>query len=939
MVVFILVIGFGNNVFNAPHPTSAQAQVEGQKIVSGTQYETKEHENDALDNNKFEFFPISKDEGWLLLRNQLFWLDDGKIWREITPPLFEDGFIEAVFFLNNQQGWVVSTHWFNSIKIFELHCTNDSGASWKKVVVNVPSQEPAAPVLTASEMQWINEEDGRLLLRKQTGNNFSQGILLSSEDGGITWKASGVPEAEKIIFIDENGGYLLGLNGSRLYQTMDGGSSWQEIGVGLHLIADSSTISFSLPAFSDFGFGILPIIEPASHSASQIIILGTEDSGKSWQAILTQPVNDSIDPQESATVSVVDQDNFSIWIPNTTKVFGLQDGAFFEVQIDSEDFNLTQLHFSDQDNYWGVFSQNDCMKEPIDDTRSEITCVEKQYIAISNDKGHTWQKIFFPSGTDEMMIQTESIMAHLPSTERLSSNTEVFIGQGFDKCEIPTLSQMQTWYDSSPYGAVNLYIGGDCRACPNSALDEDYVAQLHAQGWKFFPTWVGPQAPCTSFSTTMSWNTSTAYQQGVDNANDAVQVLSDLGLTLNDMSGSVVYYDIEAYSGTTACYDAVEAFMNGWTYQLHQLGNLSGVYGSSCGSHLSSFFGLSNPPDVIWPAAWYHSSGSGYYNPSATVWDVPCISNSSYDNHERIRQYEGGHNESWGGVSLGIDSNVLDGVVAVPNQPDTTPPNNPTSISPGCTANNGEWQNTCNNTNFSWSGASDSGSGVAGYQYYWGTSSTGTSTSYTTSTSYNPGAVGEGTRYFRIRTKDNAGNYAAWKTMFVLRYDGTTPTGSLSINSGNATTYKTLVTLDPTAADNLSGARYIRFRDQGGAWGDWQGIMDTNWVLPAITGQSYIVEAEVKDAAGNVSNVIMDDIALDIHLDRPASSNFTLLRSTFGMSSTNGASAGFTLNGTLSQPSMIGTPQSNNYQLASGYWSWLFELPDFLENYLPLIIH
>ena len=24
--------------------------------------------------------------------------------------------------------------------------------------------------------------------------------------------------------------------------------------------------------------------------------------------------------------------------------------------------------------------------------------------------------------------------------------------------------------------------------------------QLHLQGWKFIPTWVGPQAPCTSFA-------------------------------------------------------------------------------------------------------------------------------------------------------------------------------------------------------------------------------------------------------------------------------------------------------------------------------------------------------------------------------------------------------------------------------------------------------
>ena len=76
--------------------------------------------------------------------------------------------------------------------------------------------------------------------------------------------------------------------------------------------------------------------------------------------------------------------------------------------------------------------------------------------------------------------------------QSLSGQTEVFVGQGFDKCEIPTLSQMQNWITNSPYRAVNLYIGGSCRSCPNSALTASYVSQLSQQGWKFIPTWVGP---------------------------------------------------------------------------------------------------------------------------------------------------------------------------------------------------------------------------------------------------------------------------------------------------------------------------------------------------------------------------------------------------------------------------------------------------------------
>jgi hypothetical protein len=108
--------------------------------------------------------------------------------------------------------------------------------------------------------------------------------------------------------------------------------------------------------------------------------------------------------------------------------------------------------------------------------------------------------------------------------------------------------------------------------------------------------------------------------------------------------------------------------MNGWVSQLHARGNLAGVYGSTlCNTGLSDFRTITNVPDVIWPARWYHNAGSGAYDPNATVWDLgSCLPNTVWANHQRIRQYEGDHNETWGNLTLGIDNNVLDGVVAIP---------------------------------------------------------------------------------------------------------------------------------------------------------------------------------------------------------------------------------------------------------------------------------
>ena len=58
----------------------------------------------------------------------------------------------------------------------------------------------------------------------------------------------------------------------------------------------------------------------------------------------------------------------------------------------------------------------------------------------------------------------------------------------------------------------------------------------------------------------------------------------------------------------------------------------------------------------------------------------PCGMSSSlpdglWYNHQRLRQYTGGHNETWGTTTLNIDSNALDGFVArIPSASTTATP-------------------------------------------------------------------------------------------------------------------------------------------------------------------------------------------------------------------------------------------------------------------------
>lgn len=267
-----------------------------------------------------------------------------------------------------------------------------------------------------------------------------------------------------------------------------------------------------------------------------------------------------------------------------------------------------------------------------------------------------------------LIVLQSSESAYSADTSTASQHREVrsdwltTTGQGFDTCEIPTTTEMQDWRSNGPYVAVNLYIGGSARACANTSLTSAFVAELESQGWKFIPTWVGPQAACSIYASRMSIDAATAYNQGVAEARSAATAAADLSL-LN----SVIYYDLEAYdTGNTNCRNAADSFVSGWTGALKAFGHQTGVYGATCSSAVSDFAGLANVPDVLWAAIWLDPA---QYRADASVFGLRCLSDTLWVNHQRIRQYAGGHDELWGSTTLNIDSSVIDGVVAKQDPP------------------------------------------------------------------------------------------------------------------------------------------------------------------------------------------------------------------------------------------------------------------------------
>ena len=235
------------------------------------------------------------------------------------------------------------------------------------------------------------------------------------------------------------------------------------------------------------------------------------------------------------------------------------------------------------------------------------------------------------------------------------------VGYGFDQCEAPSQAAMTAWLQYSPFRAVGIYMSGALRFCQaQTNLTPTWVATQLATGWRLLPIHLGAQASCTTrdryqndkISADATDNYAAARAHARAEANLAVTTAQQLAITAQ----STIYYDLEAFNaGIDSCKWSSLWFLGAWTKRLHKLGYVSGVY-SSAASGIKVLDDArvtpGNPiamPDQIWIADW-----NGRADSSSTY-----IRPDGWAGH-RIHQYQGGHQETWGGVTINIDRNYLD---------------------------------------------------------------------------------------------------------------------------------------------------------------------------------------------------------------------------------------------------------------------------------------
>jgi len=598
--------------------------------------------------------------GWVLQQNRLYLTrNNGQDWADITP-FTSSQRIEDVFFVNSFSGWVIGldANPAGGGRALQIASTSDAGRNWRFTRIDTPGTTNLQIYASTRSMFFLDSKRGWIILQFQSGSNFSLGLLLSTDDGGLTWKERpSPPVAGSIRFLTAEKGWLAeGPAAENLWFTGDGGTSWERKTASIPAECGGCRVEYSLPTFQDQKNGFLSVV---IHSVDRpyLAAYSTHDGGKSWQA------GNLFEHDSSSAESSIGSHMIRAFSSSDHTLTLQYDGDSVRTAI-PQTLSLGRpvwVDFADSQNGWIVWSTKNCL-----DTSSP--CSQQQELLSTTDAGRTL-RIITPrtaSGTagfskDIDLLTSNSASSAGAVSEQLGFGTQVDISpeisdlaltqstgpvlsamqKGFDmySCINPTLLQSVWSNSSNPYRNIGVYIGGcDVHCVPPTGIDscganvpvciissdgttctypktgnvKPVSTHLHSSDlstvlvhWGIIPIWVGAQAPspCTDPKISVFLIGNSPQSLGAAEADQAMARANSLGIS------GIIYYDMEYYvPGYTACSEAVVSFLQGWVNELQSHGYKAGIYVHNLNK--ADFSNMSPKPDSIWVADWGSNASS-----------------------------------------------------------------------------------------------------------------------------------------------------------------------------------------------------------------------------------------------------------------------------------------------------------------------------------------
>ena len=437
---------------------------------------------------------LDRDRGFVLTDSALLATrDGGASWTDVSPGRGLAG-VSGAFFFDGYRGWLAGTTPGVPSRLVVLD-TADGGTSWRELSIDA-SDSPGGQPYAEAQVHFADAAHGWLLGRLATGSAVSLGVLLRTPDGGESWeRLPAPPAAGRIVFASAERGFMTGAPVSeRLYRSLDGGRSWQEL--SLPVSAAPGQALYGLPQFTTPQDGTLSVT--LAGRRPRLLTFVTRDGGLTWQPArsLVLPRGDYGEPVPAALTPSGDPAAFAAGpsivrerpgvgraITNRVAPTGgvSPDRAAPARGVPS----VRALSTDDDGSGWALVAEGQC---------DQGTCLQTTRLVALAASG----------GSTDLLTRTWVHRLSRGQEGPLTSAQTISFNKGFDKCAAGTVAQMQTWRTSSPYRDANIYYGGSARACSQTNLTPSWVSAVFQQGWRLIPTWVGPQAPCSSFGNKFS---------------------------------------------------------------------------------------------------------------------------------------------------------------------------------------------------------------------------------------------------------------------------------------------------------------------------------------------------------------------------------------------------------------------------------------------------
>jgi hypothetical protein len=615
---------------------------------------------------------LTSQVGWVANERHLFWTTTaGESWKEITPKMSSTQIVGGVFFLNTSNGWVLLSYSDQKDEQqFEIASTTNAGETWSTSPIILPWDRYAEDFSGGGTIYFVDYLHGWANLDILSAS-LSPARLLYTEDGGKTWNATldDPGRAGSFCFFGKSDGILAGgPQSTELWITHDASTIWRQSTLMAPQAAYAGFPTYGHPVCQDSKHGFLPVtytptMYPNHESFSTILVLfETNDAGRNWKVDRILPSLPNISHGYSVTSSLADSIFFAIAKSGISEALFTVNSQGVTTKIPAPNLESALiLDFVDAFHGWALTSTG---------------------VLSTTDGGVTWQHLSVPNNAPlarslSAVQLSQSLPALGPSSQAPIPSAKADTRLGFDTKFVPSSNDMLAWFLYSPYFDYQISLPGAANHKTNKGLDSSWVTAVVNYGWGLWPVWVGPQAPCVNQPKLVHISSKNPYAQGQQEATSAIAQLTKLGF----VSQTVIYYDMENYNtSNSGCRTIVRNFLNGWINQLQAKGYQAGVYGNIAPAVLD-FSKLTPLPDDAWitwgpahvPPNIPHVSIWGLGTKTSALCDPftqkPC---NLWSMHQRMHQYvidtkTFPHYETYHGVKLEIDPDLVDAAVAIPS--------------------------------------------------------------------------------------------------------------------------------------------------------------------------------------------------------------------------------------------------------------------------------